>query len=78
MVIESKKLNYNIRFQNVFVMHRLYVLGLCDHIQLKMVNIMHVCIVAQVSVADQFNLTFFAASFHISKLKQEFILKAAL
>ena len=27
--------NYNIRYQNVFVMHKLYVLGLCDHIQLK-------------------------------------------
>ena len=41
-------MNYNIRFQNVFVMHKIYVLGLCDHIQLKMVNIMGVCIVAQV------------------------------
>ena len=29
-------------------MHKIYVLGLCDHIQLKTVNIMHVCI------ADQF------------------------
>ena len=29
-------MNYNIRFQNVFVMHEICVLGLCDHIQLKM------------------------------------------
>ena len=41
-------MNYNIRFQNVFVMHKIYVLGLCDHIQPKIVNIMGVCIVAQV------------------------------
>ena len=63
MVIESKKLNYNIRLS------RLYVLGLCDHIQLKMVNIMHVCIVAQVSVADQFNLTFFCCFISHIKIK---------
>ena len=41
-------MNYNIRFQNVSVMPKIYVLGLCDHIQLKIVTIMHVCIVAQV------------------------------
>ena len=37
-----------IRFQKVFVMPKIYVLGLCDHIQFKIVTIMHVCIVAQV------------------------------
>ena len=36
-------MNYNIRFQNVFVMHKLYVFGLCDHIQFKIVNVLHVC-----------------------------------
>ena len=41
-------MNYNIRFQNVFVVRKIYVLGLLDHIQRKIVNIMHVCIVAQV------------------------------
>ena len=41
-------MNYNIMFQNDFVMHKLYVLSLCDHIQLKIVNIMHLCIVAKV------------------------------
>ena len=41
-------MNYNIRFQNVFIMHKTYELGLCDHIQLKILNIMHFCIVAQV------------------------------
>ena len=46
--LRKVSMNYNIRFQNVFVMPKIYVLGLCDHIQLKIVTIMHVCIVAQV------------------------------
>ena len=41
-------MNYNIRYQNVFVMPKIYVLGLCDHIQFKIITIMHVCIVAQI------------------------------
>ena len=41
-------MNYTITFQNDFVMPKIYVLGLCDHIQFKIVTIMHVCIVAQV------------------------------
>ena len=46
--LRKVSMNYNIRFQNVFVMPKIYVLGLCDHIQLEIVTIMHVCIVAQV------------------------------
>ena len=46
--LRKVSMNYNIRFKNVLVMHKIYVLGLCDHIQLKTVNIMQVCIVAQV------------------------------
>ena len=60
-------MNYNIMFQNVFVMHKIYVLALCGHIQLKTVNIL-VCIVAQVLLISSI-WHFFA--FH-------FILKAAL
>ena len=41
-------MNYNIRFQNVCVMPKIYVLDLCVHIQLKIVTIMHVCIDALV------------------------------
>ena len=47
-VLKKVSMNYNIRFQKVFVMPKIYVLGLCDHIQFKIVTIMHVCIVAQV------------------------------
>ena len=46
--LRKVSMNYNIRFQNVFVMPKIYALGLCDHIQLKIVTIMHVCIVSQV------------------------------
>ena len=46
--LRKVSMNYNITFQNVFVMPKIYVLGLCDHIQFKIVTIMHVCIVAQV------------------------------
>ena len=46
--LRKVSMNYNIRFQNVFVMPKIYVLGLCDHVQFKIITIMHVCIVAQV------------------------------
>ena len=78
-------MNYNIKFQNGFVMHRIYVLDLCYHFQLKIVNIMQ-CLHCCPDIYDQFNLVFvflfffFCLSFHKScqNLKQEFILKAAL
>ena len=70
-------MNYNIRFQNVFVMPKIYVLGLCVHIQLKIVTIMHVCIVALVLlISSAWHL--FAFHFTCQNLKQEFILKATL
>ena len=64
-------MNYNIRFQNVFVMHIIYVLGLCDYIQLKIVNIIGVCIVAQVLLIRSIWLFFFffCISFHMTKIK---------
>ena len=43
-------------------MPKIYVLGLCDHIQFKIVTIMHVCIIAQV-------LLIVCLSFHMSKFK---------
>ena len=46
--LRKVSMNYNIRFQKVFVMPKIYVLGLCDHIQFKILTVMHVCIVAQV------------------------------
>ena len=62
-------MNYNIRFQNVFVMHKIYVLGLSNHIQLKIVNIMsllHCC----TGIADLFNLAFFfCISFQMTKFQ---------
>ena len=60
-------MNYNIRFQNVFVMPKIYVLGLCDHIQLKIVTIMHVCIVAQVLLIS--SICIVCISFHMSKFE---------
>ena len=67
-------MNYNIRFQNVSVKHKIYVLCLCDHIQLKLVNIMHISIVAQVFLVSSiwhffFFFFFFCISFHMSKFK---------
>ena len=61
-------MNYNIRFQNVFIKHKIYVLGLCDHIQLKIVNIMRVCTVAQVLLISSI-WHFFYISFHMTKFK---------
>ena len=60
-------MNYNIMFQNVFVMHKIYVLCLCDHIQLKIVNTIRVCIVAQVLLIG--SIWHFCMSFHMTKFK---------
>ena len=72
--LRKVSMNYNIRFQNVFVMPKIYVLGLSDHIQLKIVTIMHCC----TGIADQLNLALFAFHYTCQNLKQEFILKVAL
>ena len=71
-------MNYNITFQNVFVMHNIFVLGLCDHIQLKIVNIMYVCIVAKVFLISSIWHFLPFISLTCLNLKQELILKAAL
>ena len=49
-------------------MHKLYVLGLCDHIQLKIVE-HNACLHCCTGIVGQFNLTFIVASFHMSKFK---------
>ena len=72
-------MNYNIRFQNVLLCTKIYVLGLYDHIHLKIVNIMHICIVAQVFlISSIWHFFFFFFSFHMSKFETEFIQKTAL
>ena len=75
--LRKVSMNYSIRFQKVFVMPKIYVLGLCDHIQFKIVTIMH-GLHCCTGIADQFNLALFAFHFTCQNLKQEFILKVAL
>ena len=53
----------------MFVMHKIYVLVLCDHIQLKLINIMGVCIVAQVLLIS--------SVWHIDNIKNEHIKSTA-
>ena len=61
----------------MFLLCTKYMLGLFDHIQLKIVNIMYVCIIAQVLLISSI-WHFLHFHFTCQNLKQEFILKAAL
>ena len=58
-------------------MLKIYALDLCDQILLQVVNIMDVCIVAEVFLISSV-WHFFAFHFSYQNLKKEFILKAAL
>ena len=68
--LRKVSMNYNITFQNVFVMPKIYALGLSDHIQFKIVTIMHVCIVAQVLlISSIWHCLHFIFIFILSKFK---------
>ena len=73
--LRKLSMNYNIGFKR-FLLCPKYVLGLFDHIQFKIVTIMHVCIVAQVLlISSIWHCLHFISR---QNLKQEFILKVAL
>ena len=62
-------MNYNIMFQNVLLCTK-YSLGIYDHIELQIVNIMHLYIVAQVfQISSIWHYYFLLHSFPMSKFK---------